>query len=391
MKTEGIQNRLKAVRLRVGLSQQQLATAAAVTRQTVGGIEAGLYAPTMAVALRLARALGCRVEEVFWLEDDLPVIEAEIMGASPPMIGDKPVRVGVARVGERWIARPLLGDAAFRREMVPADGLAELSGEGRVRVRLLDEVANVARTVALAGCTPALSLWARSAERWFPGLRVQWSHANSTEALEALARGTVHAAGLHIHDAATGTDNTEFVRRHLAGQIAVTLVHLGVWEEGFVVAPGNPKAIQEAGDLARPEIRLVNREPGAGCRLLLDVSLAGAGVPVSAVRGYERIVGEHTRVAQAVASGEADTGVTTSGVAALYGLGFVPLHRVRYDLAVRTDSLVQEPMRQLLETLEQRWVRSQLRLSGGYDTERTGEIVTEISGDGTANPRSQTE
>ena len=89
--------------------------------------------------------------------------------------------------------------------------------------------------------------------------------------------------------------------------------------------------------------------------------------------------------------GEADTGVTTSGVAALYGLSFVPLHRVRYDLAVRTDSLVQEPVRQLLETLEQRWVRSQLRVSGGYDTERTCEIVAEISGDGTVNPQSRPE
>jgi molybdate-binding protein/DNA-binding XRE family transcriptional regulator len=391
MKTEGVQNRLKAVWLRVGLSQQQLATAAAVTRQTVGGIEAGLYAPTMAVALRLARALGCRVEELFWLEDDLPVIEAEIMGASPPMVEGESVRVGVARVGERWVARPLVGDAAFRREMVPADGLAEPTGQGRVRVRLLDEVADVARTVALAGCTPALSLWARSAERWFPGLRVQWTHANSTEALEALTRGTVHAAGLHIHDAATGVDNTEFVRRRLAGRVAVTPVHLGVWEEGFAVAPGNPKAIQGAGDLARADVQLVNREPGAGCRLLLDSALVAADVPVSFVRGYERIVGEHTRVAQVVAVGEADTGVTTSGVAALYGLSFVPLHRVRYDLAVRTDSLVQEPVRQLLETLEQRWVRSQLRVSGGYDTERTGEIVAEISGDGTVNPQSRPE
>src|SRR5438552_12210531 len=96
-----ISSNLRAVRTRLGLSQQQLAAGAGVARQTVGGIEAGRYAPSAAVALRLARALGCTVEELFWLDDGPPVISAIPAGSA-----DWPAetRVSLARIGEHWVA-----------------------------------------------------------------------------------------------------------------------------------------------------------------------------------------------------------------------------------------------------------------------------------------------
>jgi molybdate-binding protein/DNA-binding XRE family transcriptional regulator len=371
----GLQNSLKATRLRLGISQQQLAQASRVSRQTIGGIEAGLYAPSAAVALRLAKALGCRMEELFWLEEDLPTVEAA--AASAALAVETPLRVALAQVGGRWVAHPLLGEQAFRTEMIPADGTGVRQANGEtMAVRLLDDPESLSRTAVVAGCTPVLSLWARSAERWHPGLRVLWTHANSMAALYSLARGEVHAAGLHLCDPATGEYNMPYVRQVL-GDRPVTLVSLGVWEEGLIVAPANPRRIREAADLAREDVLLVNREEGAGARLLLESFLRQEGVAPEAVRGFAHEVHSHQDVARAVLSGQADVGVSTAAVASVYGLAFIPIRQVRYDLALLTEYMAQEPVRQLLGTLHHRWVRSQLQVLGGYDTARTGEVVEE--------------
>jgi putative molybdopterin biosynthesis protein len=368
----GMQNQLKTIRARLGLSQQDLATAAGIARQTIGGIEAELYAPSAIVALRLARALGCRVEEIFWLEEESAILEAYPVA---DMQTDLPLRLALAQIAGKWVAHSLHGASAFRSEMVPADGVGTRQvGKETVAVTLLDDPEALARTVVLAGCTPMLSLWARSAERWFPGLRVHWSHANSTEALRSLARGEVHAAGIHLCDPATGEYNAPFVRQ-IVPERTVILVNLGVWSEGFVVAPGNPKGVRRVEDLTRKGVVLINREEGAGSRLLLDTLLDAEGVSAAAITGYERMVGGHQEVALTVATGQADTGVGTEAVARTYGLDFVPLRQVRYDLALLEEYMHQEPVRQLLSTLQHRWVRSQLSILGGYDTTTTGEMT----------------
>jgi molybdate-binding protein/DNA-binding XRE family transcriptional regulator len=371
----GLSNNLKTTRTRLGLSQQQLAELAGVTRQTIGGIEAGLYAPSAAVALRLAKGLGCRVEDLFWLEEDLPTVVAWPAGEIPSEI---PLRVTLAQVEGRWVAHPLRGEQALRTEMVPADGLGMREANTEtLSVKLLDDPENLARSVVIAGCTPSLSLWARSAERWYPGLRVHWVHANSLAALGSLARGEVHAAGLHLCDPVTGEYNVPYVQAMFPNR-PVVLITLGWWEEGFLLPPGNPKRLRQAADLVRKDVALVNREEGAGARLLLDTLLRTEGIPPTKVAGYARTVASHQEIARAVASGQADVGVSTASVAAMYGLAFVPLQRVRYDLALRKESLDHEPVRQLLGTLHHRWVRSQLNLLGGFDTTQTGEIVSTI-------------
>lgn len=378
MKQEGgLQNQLKAIRTRLGLGQQELARIAGIARQTVGGIEAGLYAPSAAVALRLAKALGCRVEDLFWLEEDLPAVDAVPATALP---ADTPLRLALAKVGDQWVAHPLHGEAAFRTEMIPADGTGTWrQGAATLRVQLLDDPQQLARSVVVAGCTPALSLWARAAERWHPGLRVHWVHANSMAALESLARGEVHAAGLHLCDPVTGQQNAPYVRQVIADR-AVVLVNLGVWEEGLVVFPGNPKQLHQASDLAREDVVLVNRERGAGSRLLLDTWLHDADVPVALVRGYDRVAHSHQDVVRTLRMGQADVGVSTASLAAAYGLGFVPIREVRYDLAVLTATLDHEPVRQLLGTLHHNRMRTQLARQGGYNTAQTGETVAVTPG-----------
>lgn len=380
-----LQNTLKELRTRLGRSQGDLAKAAGVSRQTIGGIEAGLYAPSALVALRLAKALGCRVEEVFWLQDD----EETTLQAYPAQIGAMSeaskspklasgTRVSLGKVGERWIAHPLQGDAAFCTEMLPADGVVQVpsgaSKSGMVEVNLLDAPDALNQTVFLAGCSPAFSLWLRSAARWQPGLRSQWLYANSTQSLDALARGEVHLAGMHLCDPKTGEANLSFVKSRFPKR-SMTLVALGAWEEGMVVASGNPKNITRIDDLGNSDVRFVNREPGAGSRLLLDTELEHAGIKPLELNGYGREVKSHQSVAEAVVQGEADAGMTTGAMAFLYGLDFVPLRQVRFDLVLPDEFLDYPPVSQLLETLGHRQVRMQLRELGGYDTSQTGEIV----------------
>jgi len=376
MGKQELRNSVRQVRMRLGLSQQELADQVGISRQAVSAIEAGQSAPSTAVSLRMARILGSRIEELFWFDEETPELEA--LPATGLQAGSGATRVALVRVGGRWVAHPLHGDYGFRQELLPADGEGWYEpGSAVVKVRPLDDPANLGNAIAVAGCTPALSLWARAAERWHPGLRVHWSFANSTEALRALARGEIHAAGSHLYDPETGEHNLPFIRRLLPGR-RVVLVNLGVWEEGLLVAPGNPKRLYRGADLVQPGVRVINREEGAGARLLLDRILREDGLPASAVDRNLPIACSHLEVARAIASGQADVGVSAASVAAAFGLGFVPLHRVRYDMVIPKEHLAAEPVRHWLSSLSNRWVRSQLAALGGYDTSQTGEIVGEV-------------
>jgi putative molybdopterin biosynthesis protein len=371
-----LRNNLKSIRTRLGMSQQDLANLAGVTRQTISGVESGLYAPSVAITLRLAKALGCQVEDLFWLEQDLPAIEAVLSNTVP---FSQQLRVSLARVGGKWIAYPLIGKDAFRQDMIPADGEAvSQTARDKVQVRLLDDnLDTLHNTVVIAGCSPVLSLWARATERWHPQLRVQYNFANSMAALHSLRRGEVHIAGMHLYDPETGEHNTPFVREVLAGREAV-LITLGVWEEGLLVQSGNPMGLKTVTDLLEPTVTIVNRELGAGSRLLLERLLQEEKVPFQAVKGFEQIVNSHQDVAQAVASGIADAGISTASIAASFGLGFIPLHQSRYDLVILKEYLEEAPVQQLLSTLGHKLVHSQLEVLGGYDTSKIGEVVATV-------------
>jgi molybdate-binding protein/DNA-binding XRE family transcriptional regulator len=392
-----LRNNLKSIRTRLGLSQQDLANLAGVTRQTISGVESEQYAPSVAITLRLAKALGCQVEDLFWFEQDLPEIEA-VLAKSVPY--GQQLRVSLARVGGNWIAYPLIGKDAFRQEMILADGegvtvvrqseLGGLSKEklpnfqdksqlvtDKVRVRLLEDIDKLVNTVVIAGCSPVLSLWARATERWHPQLRVQFHFANSIAALQSLCRGEVHIAGMHLYDPATGEHNIPFVREVLAGKAAV-LITLGVWEEGLLIQSGNPRGIRTITDLLEAGVTIVNREVGSGSRMLLEQKLQQEQIPFHNVKGYEHVVTSHQDVAQAIVSGVAHAGISTASVATAFGLEFIPLHRSRYDLVILKEYLEESPVQQLLSTLGHRRVHSQLEVLGGYDTSSTGDVVATV-------------
>jgi putative molybdopterin biosynthesis protein len=385
--TEPLESQVRLRRLQVGLSQQDLAERAGLTRQAISAIEGGKYVPNTVVALRLGRILGCRVEELFGLPDDGEEREVEVVAPDgwPPAPGGRPpapVRAIVAYGRGRWVAHPLLARRSLREGFSGADAILPPGagqGAGAV-VRLSLDTERLARTALLLGCDPGLGIVAGHMARLAGGReggRLSWLEAGSAASLAAVAGGTAHLAGTHLRDGETGEFNVSQASRALAA-VGGVVVAFARWEQGFVVAPGNPKGIRSAADLAREDVRLINREPGAGSRSLLDQMLVGAGVPPAAVRGYQRVVASHFEVACTVASGGADAGIGLAAAAEAYGMDFVPLAEARFDVAVPADHLAHPAVALFLEALQTRALRQELRLLPGYDVDEMGTVRAQI-------------
>ncbi|HEY8746271.1 MAG TPA: substrate-binding domain-containing protein, partial [Chloroflexota bacterium] len=279
-------NRVRQQRLVIGLSQQALAEQVGLARQAVHAIESGRYLPNTSVALRLARVLHSSVEALFALPDAPLRIAAELPALAWMTPG--PQRVQVARVGTRTMAYPLHGSAGA---FTAADGLATVSAPA-VAVDLLVRLPAQQETIVVGGCDPALAILGAHLRRQHAPVRLIWWQGNSMAALLALARGEVHAAGIHLRDPHTGVSNLPFISQELAGR-SIAVVALCDWQQGLLLAPGNPKRIARPADLARPDVTITNRAHGAGSRLFLDAWLAGDAVPPAQVRGYGRSLASH--------------------------------------------------------------------------------------------------
>lgn len=378
------ENRLRAKRLARGLSQGDLARLVGVTRQAIYAIESNRYLPTTAVALQLARILECRVEELFSLGEEGETIEADLIGHCPPPDVSK-VRAKVARVGDRLLARPVASLGDLLNYAVPADGLilgyavaspTEAEHQARVRVQLLRDRRAVDEEIVVAGCDPAIFLAGEHLRRRDASAMVVGLTMGSAAALEAVKRREVHMAGLHVVDFTSGECNIPYMRRHLKSSDSFTAVRFAAWEQGFMVPQGNPLQIRTITDLLDPRIRLVNREEGAGARLLLDQLMAKHGVSPGEVTGYEDLAASHIEVGRLIASVKADVGIGVRSAATLMNLDFIPLQEEQYDLVFPTTYLTSHPaLSMLLDTIVSRPFRTEIEALGGYDTRQTGTIL----------------
>lgn len=376
-------NRLKDVRVAKGLSQGELAARAGITRQAISSIEANRYLPTTVVALQLARVLDTAVEDLFSLQSAGEVIEARFMDVPGRTSSDRlQPRVKVVKVNGRYVARPVTALGDVLSYTVAADGYLEsqeASRRGRsdapiVEVRLSRDRQAIEQEIAVAGCDPAIFLAGEHLRRRKDQISVVGWTMGSTAALQALQRGEVHVAGIHLTDASTGESNLPFLRRQLKPS-AYEVITFAAWEEGLLVRQGNPKRLRSVADLVREDVTVINREDGAGARLLLDQRLRAAGVVSSQVKGYERTAASHLHVARLIAEGQADVGVGIRSAAHSYGLDFIPLQSARYDLVVPKAYLSSHPsLNHLFDTLASRPFRSEIASIGGYDTTDTGKL-----------------
>ncbi|MSR22144.1 MAG: helix-turn-helix domain-containing protein [Gemmatimonadetes bacterium] len=360
-----LQNELKEARRARDLTQGDLARAAGISRQAYGSIERGGAVPSLSVALRLAEALGGSVERLFHLESSAAAPLHVWSPASPT--GQ---RVRVASVGGRRVTVPADGIGGAGPSL--ASGVLEAGGSGTktARIRSLPG-AEGDPDLVLVGCDPASAL-IQALLRDRADVDMVWVPSGSRRALEALGEGLAHVAGFHLRDASGVGAATSDVQRRLP--FRVTVVGFAVWEVGLMLRPGNPLGVESVSDLARPDLRFLNREMGSGSRALVDRSLAEAGIPGSAIPGYEDSAATgHWAVAQAVASGAVDAGVGIRAAATAFGLTWVPLESERYDLVI-PDHLLRAPgVAALMDLLESPGLRAQVEALGGYDVEPMGQ------------------
>lgn len=365
---------LYAVRKRRGMGAAQLAQLASVSRQTIYAIEAGDYVPNTALALQLARILEVRVEDLFTLEPDAPppprTVNADLIANSRADRPGQPVQL--CRVGRRMVAISAVPQPAT---LPLADGvIAQTPGKkSQTKIQIFQNDAIEGARLLIAGCDPGMSLLAQHLAR-FDSVDIVIAPSSSRQALDWLKQGTVHVAGSHLRDPATAEFNVPVVRRIFA-KGAVKIVTFAIWEQGLVTASGNPKQIRGVADLARKNVRIMNRQAGAGSRELLDSQLAAGGISADQVTGYQRTADGHLAAALAVSLGEADCCIATRAAARAFGLEFSPLSTERYDLVIPRQYVKLPAMQALLDVLNRASLRRNLEMLAGYDTTHTGEVL----------------
>jgi putative molybdopterin biosynthesis protein len=300
-----------------------------------------------------------------------------------PSGDDDFLRVAVGKVGDRTLAAPVARGAGVITSLVQADGIVVVprgsqglpSGE-EVKVRLYRSTAELERTILAIGSHDiTLDVMAQFlAER---NRRLASANVGSLGGLVALRRGEAHLAGSHLLDPETGEYNLSYIRQYLPNT-PVRIVALVGREQGLLVPKGNPKNCQTLKDLSNPEIQFVNRQRGAGTRVLLDYHLGQMGLVPDKINGYDQEEFTHLSVAAAIASGRADCGLGIAAAAYALDLDFVPLFQERYDLVapmVYADSPKLAPLWDLLTDQSFKKMISGLP---GYNIDMMGKTVAEL-------------
>ena len=298
---------------------------------------------------------------------------------------DEYIRVTVGKVGERTIAAPLSRGAGVITSLVRADGIVRISagtqgldaGE-RVDVRLYRSPGEIERTIVVLGSHDlTLDLMAQflaAKER-----RLTSANVGSLGGLLALRRGEAHLAGSHLLDPETGEYNMTYIDRYLPG-VPLVVVALVNRSQGLLVGKGNPKGIRTVEDLSRENVQFVNRQRGAGTRVLLDHLLDRQGLASESIHGYDHEEYTHLAVAAAVASGRADVGLGIQAAASALDLDFIHVADEAYDLVIPREHYSSPILAPLLALLEDAEFQQAVGSLPGYGAGRMGTVLATIEG-----------
>lgn len=331
---------LRAERARRGWSQAQVAAGSGISRAAVSAIETGKLTPSAAAALALARLFEVPVEALFRLTDEDEQAEAAWAWESQ------------GPCSASWVASLDDGPRRFPIE-VTAAGLITPDDPHAIDQRRAES------TLVLAGCDPAVGLLCDSLRGH--DLRLIPFSRSSGQALDLLAKGKVHAAGIHLDD------NRRAARAKLGDDHC--LLHLARWDQGLSLS--RDLQLDSISAAVDGSLRWVGREAGSGARNCLDRILEGKERP----EGYDRIARNHEGVVQTIASGWAQAGVCVRFSAERAGLQFLSVQQESYDLAVSREFLDSARGAALLDVLRSKSFRRELASAAGYDTGRSGEVT----------------
>jgi len=370
---------LRLARQARGFSQQQLASMAGVSRQAVSAVESGHSDPSLRVALALAQALGLSVEELFGPGE--PAAPVTAISVTP--LRGRSDRVALAPVGDRFVALPLRGDTGAGLGFLPAGGLANpanlplpargpsqtgtagpVGADAGLELIAVRPIGPPRPTLVVAGCDPALPLLSTPLALLDPPVAFAWWPCGSAAALRLARRGLVHVAGVHTEGDTGGVPD------------GAAVVGFTAWREGFAVRPEHKPVVTGLDAIAKHRLRIVNREPGAEARRLLDAERERLGLDPGDLAGYDTQAAGHLQVASAVAAGLAEAGVASEPAARAYGLAFVPLAEERFNLVIPAEHTASREVQALLKVLSSPWLLAQLASIPGYDAATCGDRLT---------------
>jgi len=321
---------------------------------------------------------------------DRPTVQATLTRkVLSPMGEEHFLRVTLGKVSDRLVATPLAGGAGVLMSLVKADGVVQIprfseghdAGE-KVTVELSRPLSSIDTTiVAIGSHDMTLDLLADRLRQGRPRRTLSSAHVGSLSGLLALQRDEAHLAGSHLLDEESGAYNVDTIRRLLTPHgVRVVLLGFVNRQQGLIVPKGNPKNIHTLDDLLRDDVAFVNRQRGAGTRVLLDYALKQQGLNPRQITGYDRQEFTHLSVAAAVKSGAADCGLGILAAARALDLDFVPLFDERYDLVIPVkhyESELLAPLLKLIQGRDGQFVAA-VEALGGYSTHQMGEVLAEL-------------
>lgn len=314
---------------------------------------------------------------------ELPIETATLTRKLVSPAGDDDfVRVVVGKVGDKLLAAPLSRGAGVITSLVQADGLALVpsgtqgmeAGE-KIQVRMYRNRNEIEKTILAIGSHDlTLDLIAQFLAEH--DRRLASANVGSQGGLVALRRGEAHLAGSHLLDPKDGTYNISYIRQYMPG-IPVKVVALVGRDQGLIVKKGNPKGIKSLEDLTRLEVQFMNRQRGAGTRVLLDYHLKSMSISKESIAGYNQEEYTHLGVASAVTSGRADCGLGVAAAAQALDLDFIPLFQERYDLVIPKQFAEDELLTPLFDLLADPRFREAVSKLKGYDVSVMGTLILE--------------
>lgn len=292
------------------------------------------------------------------------------------------VRIKLGMVDEKLIATPLSRGAGATMSLVRADGILVIqqNSEGveageKVDIELLKNIAEIKSTIVSIGSHDiAMDIMANLIHHKNSAYSLSSAHVGSLGGIMALRRGEAHIAPIHLLDESSGGYNIEYIRRYLPN-IEMVLIKGIKRIQGIMVRKGNPKKIRGFEDLTREDVQFVNRQKGAGTRILLDYKLSLNGISPEKILGYQREMTTHMAVAAAVESGSADAGLGVMSAAKAMKLDFIPVGEEDYDFAVPLRYLKQPMIELFIDILKSEEFARELEALGGYSLESAGEII----------------
>ena len=200
------------------------------------------------------------------------------------------------------------------------------------------------------------------------------ANTGSTDGLKALNKGYTDIAWSHLLDPKSGEYNIPFLPTYVPN-VKPVVVNLFDRDLGFVTAPKNPLGIRGFEDLPRKGVRFLNRQKGAGTRVLLDHHLKRLKISSSRISGYEKEVYTHFEVGLSILSKEADVGIATIAVSKLFGLPFIPITRERFDMILDKSTFFDKGVQAFIEILNSPEFRNRVERLGSYDFKHSGKIL----------------